>query len=165
MRQLGMEIVLGPGGLIRDDRKENEELLEQLEKAPALQVTQLLKLAEFYQAYSTTAPIGNHLALVALARLLSNKDIKENIHTVVNRTISADSRLPSLPDDLADIPEDIADFASDEKKRGEPKPLLGLTLQWVSDSGIGLLIETPVTNAGHKKRHYVIGVSPNPESL
>ena len=76
MRQLG-KIVFGAGGLIRDDRRENEELLEQLEKTPVLPPSDLLKLAEFYGAYPTNESLANHLSFIALTKLLNTRDMQD----------------------------------------------------------------------------------------
>ncbi|GAC1355032.1 MAG: hypothetical protein NVS4B11_20900 [Ktedonobacteraceae bacterium] len=166
MRQSELKVILGPGGLIRDNAPQNEELLKQIARTPALPAADLLKLAEFYQAYPTNAPLGNHLALLALAKLLSNRDIQEELQKAVTKTAVAAVQHLVKPFDWSDIPEDIADFASDEGRSGEPSPFAQLEVQWVPYSGVGLLIETPRPKHGqHKKHHYVIGVSPDPDSL
>jgi hypothetical protein len=165
--QSELKVILGPGGLIRDDVPENEELLGQIERMPALVPIDLLKLAEFYQAYPTNASLGNHLALLALAKLLSNRDLQEDFQEALTKTARAADKLLATPAiNWVDIIEDIGDAAFDESARGEPSAFAQLEVQWVPFSGVGLVIETPRPKGGHhKKRHYVIGVSPALASL
>ncbi len=156
------EIVLGPGGLIRNVEA-NEKLLEKIRKAPPLSATDLLKLATFFRGYMTNTPLADHLDLVALRQLVNEPCAQEALTTAGHaiRTIAP----MSIPNP-ADWIEDLSDGGRDESKPGEPPPTLFLKLQRVSYSGVGLLIETPFVNEKREgKRHYIIGVAPEPASL
>ncbi|GAC1650751.1 MAG: hypothetical protein NVS4B12_20890 [Ktedonobacteraceae bacterium] len=167
MRQSGLKIVFGPGGLVRDDGEENGELLEQIAKTPALPPSDLLKLAEFYGAYPTNVPLGNHLSAVALTKLLSTRDLQEDLREALKKsTLMAGKPITTLLNPMMAL-EDIFDHSDDEGPDDKfDLPWARVEVQWIPFSGVGLLIETPGTRGGrHKKHHYVIGVSPDPDSL
>ena len=165
MRQLG-KISFGPGGLVSSAHGENEELLEQIEKAPVLPPSDLLKLAEFYGAYPTNAQLGNHLSLVALTKLLSNRDVHEQLQETLKQTTLAAGKAVNNHLDATSAIEDLFDGYDDEGSKDKlDLPWARVEIKYVLDSGVGLLIETPGTKDSHKKRHYVIGASPDPDSL
>jgi hypothetical protein len=147
------QIAFGPGGLIRDV-PENRKLLEEIREAPLLSSTDLLKLAGFYRGYSTNQELANHLALIGLAKLVSDPEIREAL-----------TKTSALPASLWDVAEDSFDGVPEGRESSDDSFLLLPDVQWVSVSGIGLLIETPRRRRHHEKRHYVIGVSPDPASL
>ncbi len=169
MRQFDSKIVFGPGGLIQDDCRENEDLLEQLEKTPVLRPFALLKLAKFYGAYPTNASLADHLTLVALLKLARPHDLKKQLDENAEETALTANKSMAVPDDEVhggseswdDVWEDFLTGTSDEGSEGYSAATV--RVQWLSVSGIGLLIETPETD--NRKHHYVIGVSPDPDSL
>jgi hypothetical protein len=165
-KSTSQEIVLGPGGLIRDVEA-NEKLLEEIHKAPALSATDLLKLATFFRAYMTNAPLADHLDLIALRQLVNEPCAREALTTAGYAIRSIAPMSIANPADLVeDAPFWPGDNAGDERHSGEPPPNIFLKLQRVSYSGVGLLIETPfVKGSRRKKSHYIIGVAPDPASL
>ena len=170
MRQSDSKIVFGPGGRIRDDGRENEELLEQIKRTPALPPSDLLKLAEFYEAYPTNAPLANHLTLIALATLLDTREIHENLQENFRQATLAAGKptthLPNVVASLDDFFEDLVDQGYDEGPNDQQRPWATVEVKWIPVSGIGLLVETPGRKGKqHKKHYYVIGVSPDPDSL
>ena len=174
MRQSGID--LGPGGLIRDDKK-NDELLEELKETPVLGPKALLKLAKFYKAYPTNTPLADHLAFVALINIVNPRDLARELGEDKNKNVDLTSvtlrakQAQVVPDDeprgaaesASDIWEDFWDSSSNERK--EKYSAAMVDIQWLPIAGIGLLIETPKVEDGQKKHHYVIGVSPDPDSL
>ncbi len=96
-------IVLGPGGLILDDKPQNQGLLGQLKEEPALQPNELLKLADYFKAYPTGVPLGNHLALLALATQ-EGEPVSQKV-------------FPEYVEYYNDTSEDIKDGAVEKKER------------------------------------------------
>lgn len=137
-------IVFGPGGQILDVQQ-NMELLEQLKKVP-LSPEELLELAKFYKSFETTVPLGNHLALLALAAR-EGEQVSRKIFTEYS--------------DPGDPAEDIAEGTRMYREPPEEDTVL-LSVRRTLFSGIGLLIETLdfETDSGTKSLHYVIAVSP-----
>jgi|SRR5579864_32099 len=138
-------IVFGPGGQIRNV-EQNKMLLDELPKTPVLSPEELLRLAKFYEAYPTGVPLGNHLALLALA----TRDGERVLRKVFTEY--------SNPGDPA---EDIAEGTRMYREPPEEDTVL-LSVRRTLFSGIGLLIETLdfETDSGTKSLHYVIAVSP-----
>jgi hypothetical protein len=156
------EIVLGPGGLIRNVEA-NEKLLEKIRKAPQLSATDLLKLATFFRGYMTNMPLADHLDLVALRQLVNEPCAQEAL-TTAGHAVRRIAPM-SIPNP-ADWIEDLDGAPSNDQGSNEPPPTIFLKLQRVSYSGVGLLIETPFLNEKRGgKRHYIIGVAPDPASL
>jgi hypothetical protein len=154
------EIVLGPGGLIRDVEA-NEKLLEEIRNAPQLSSIDLLKLTIFFRGYMTNTPLADHLELIALRQLVNEPSAQEALTTAgynIRSLIALDS--DSLEDSNWPI---VGDSGRDE---GPSDFSIFLKVQRVSYSGVGLLVETPVVKEGHRRqRHYIIGVAPDPASL
>ena len=156
------EIVLGPGGLIRDVEA-NEKLLEEIHKAPPLSATDLLKLATFFRGYMTNTPLADHLDLIALRQLVNEPCAQEALTTAGH---AIHSIAPMSIPNPADFFEDWDGAPNRDQGPNEPPPTLFLELQRVSYFGVGLLIETPfVKGSRRKKSHYIIGVAPDPASL
>ncbi|HZU03889.1 MAG TPA: hypothetical protein VFA10_29770 [Ktedonobacteraceae bacterium] len=164
MRKLNsQEIVLGPGGLIRDVGA-NEELLEKIRKTPPLPPTDLLKLATFFRGYPTNAPLGDHLELIALRYLINEPGAQEAL-TRAGYAVHP-MGVPNPADFWEDAPPPIGDGGIGEGNRGEPPPTIFMKIQRVSYSGVGLLIETPfLEDDDQRQSHYIIGVAPDPASL
>jgi hypothetical protein len=140
-------IAFGPGGLIRADEPANRELLAQIDTTLPLSPEYLLKLAAFYVEYPTNVPLGNHLALIALTKLVNDSYIHQ---VLISRTS------PAAIASLQDFFEDLWDGGIDESK--EP-PFVGEPDVWsIPFSGVGLLIETGIRDT--KGKYYAIGVGP-----
>jgi hypothetical protein len=156
------EIVLGPGGLIRDVEA-NEKLLEEIRKARQLSATDLLKLATYFRGYITNMALADHLELVALRQLVNEPRAQEALTTPghVGR-----STAPMTMFNWADFFEDIDGAPNNDRGPNEPPANILLEYHWISHSGVGLLIETPfLDEKRRRKRYYIIGVSPNPARL
>lgn len=143
-------IAFGPGGLIRND-PHNQGLLDQLQQTPVLLPEQLLKLAQFYKAYPTNVPLGNHLALLASTPPDKQKDV--------------------FPEYFgwADFFEDLADGAASNMahEAGEGESLQ-LSVRQVPFSKGELLIETldfKKEDSPAMRWHFVIGISPASDGL
>jgi len=157
-----LQVILGPGGLIRDV-PENEELLEQIARTLPLPPADLLKLGAYYRAYSTNEPLGNHLALVGLLKLVNDPQAQQGLQEVLVRTAAAAGRSIGTPQDVWDF-EDYFDFGCDDPNEG------GSCLPFIrfipfSNTNLGLLVETPHPKSHHKKGHFVIGIVPEPASV
>jgi hypothetical protein len=140
-------IAFGPGGLILGDGPANQELLGQIEETDPLSPENLLKLAAFYVDYSTNEQLGNHLALIALTKLVNDAQI----HKLLTGKTS-----PAAIASLQEIFEDILDGSIDEKT--EPHSVKTPNVWSIPFSGVGLLIEAGVQAL--EGGYYVIGVSP-----
>src|SRR5947209_18145119 len=124
------EIVLGPGGLIREVEA-NEKLLEEIRKAPALSATDLLKLATFFRAYMTNTPLADHLDLIALRQLV-NEPCPQEALTTAGHAIHPIAPM-SLPNP-ADFFEDWDGAPNNDRGSNEPPPTILLEIQRASYS-------------------------------
>ena len=161
-------IAFGRGGEILDV-PENEELLEQIRTAPVLEARELLKLAKFYQGYATNRPLANHLALVALMKLVSDPGVEKAMTTAINpagKIITAKITSANVADseDYDDV-EDYWEAALGQSNDDDSGESQHWFIRRVPISGVELLIETPQHKGYHKDRYYVIGISPDSNSL
>ena len=92
---------LGPGGLVRDER-----LLKEIQETRPLPPTSLRRLAEYFIAYPTNRTLGEHLALIALTRIVGDPEIKHAVRSVVTRQNVAVGKPPATAADAAEW-EDI----------------------------------------------------------
>ena len=144
------------------DVPENKELLAQIRATPVLEPKELLKLAKFYQGYATNRPLAHHLAQVARMKLVTEPDVERALRTAIN--LSGKIITAKTASARADDPEDFWElfFGQSIDDPGERQHWL---IRQVPISGIDLLIETPQHKGHHKDRYYVIGVSPDANSL
>lgn len=161
-------ITFGRGGEILDVPK-NEELLAQIRATPVLEPKELLKLAKFYQGYATNRPLAEHIALVALMKLVTDPGVEKAMATAINPSgeLTTAKIAGANADDLEDYddPEDVWGAAIGQPNDDDTVEGQRFVIRRVPISGIELLIETPQHKSHHKDRYYVIGVSPDPDSL
>ncbi len=160
------QIKIGSGGSILQDA-DNQQLLDQIQAAPALSAVDLLKLATLYKGGPTNDALANHLALFAIGLLV--RDGRDPQLDAAGTPELAREAAPAAKNEAWDRVEDFLFGAIDSEDKGQvgprvlwPRPPLPPPqIQWVSYSGVGLLIEThPPDNS-----HYIIGVGPAPASL
>src|SRR2546426_9230655 len=97
MSKSDLNIILGPGGLVREV-PQNKELLEQIEKAPVLLPLDLLNLATFFRGYITNQLLGDHLALIGLTKLVSKPELQDDLRKAVAKPGTAPGGpIPSVP--------------------------------------------------------------------
>ena len=144
------QIVFGPGGQIRNVQQ-NKMLIDQLLEKPALAPEELLRLAKFYKAYPTGVPLGNHLALLALAAR-DGGQVSQIVFSEYN--------------DAGDSTEDAGEHIREYHEPAEDEAVL-LSVRRTLFSGIELLIETLEfkSDSGDERLHYIIAVSPGPDNL
>jgi hypothetical protein len=140
-------IAFGPGGQILDV-PENRELLEILERTPALPAEELIELGNFYRGYPTNVPLGDHIVLVGLATA-------EGQRFPIKNTLSGYG-------EFLDQLEDAAAGGVDDEGR-EDSLFSRILIRRVPVAGIGLLVETL---SGRRSSgtvlnfSFVIGVAP-----
>lgn len=153
MSELKQGIELGSGGLIVD-----KEVIARLRELPPLPPTDVLRLAAFYKGYQTNRPLADHLALVALMRIVGDpdKELQANINNVLVNTAKSANRPLAAQGSL----EDVFDAFSDEGPDDHFDFFLIKQLP-IGDSDLNLLVET----TERQERFYVIGVSPDVDKL
>ena len=164
-------IALGPGNEVKDV-PQNEPLLRLLsEKTDPLQVDQLLKLAQFYEAYPGTAPLGKHNALVGLATQAGPQVVLQAFadYGVVEEGIEWASTFDQPGDERGDRVSLAAGVPSTVDESNTPDRAdatvvsFQISIRQVSVNGIGLLVETFDSidvNKVERARHFILGVAP-----
>lgn len=159
MSEYEPESVLGPGGLVRDER-----LLKEINATKPLPSSDILKLGRFYKGYETNRVLGDHLTLVALTQIIGDPGLKQEIGQTVARSSMAGGITDFTYQDLLDLIED-SDGAQEGGEKNDDAFGASQVRFLPLSHGLGLLIETPPHKKGSHPRHYVIGASPNPNSL
>lgn len=158
-------ILIGPGGQL-PDVPENHELLSRLQEAPELTAEDLLRLAEFYKAYPTNAPLGDHLALVALTKRERHRGAKG--YRALQKIVFSQHY------EVADVIEDSAEAigniftSSGGVTNDEGREDFGDFRLFIRHlPAEGLLVETLSGKDDGKEVNYnfVIGFSPAPSEL
>ena len=152
-------ILIGPGGQL-PDIAENRELFSRLQEAPELTSEELLRLAEFYKAYPTNAPLGDHLALVALTKRERHRGAKG--YRALQKIVF--SQHYEAADVIEDSAEAIGNIFTDDESR-EDFGDFRLFIRHLPTEG--LLVETLSGKDEGKDVNYnfVIGFSPAPSEL
>jgi hypothetical protein len=125
-----------------------------------LSAVELIKLSAFFRAYSTNKPLGDHLLLSALARIVSDTKVQNDLQERYK-----------LNEDGWDGLEDALDCENELKtgKDADPEDTFNCQLfLWLPfpDQDVGLVIESKkASSEGDKPSFFVIGVSPSPDSL
>ncbi len=163
MAQADLRVTLGPGGEILEV-PENEALLEEIRETPPLSSAVLLKLGAYYRGYRTNRPLGNHLTLIGLLKLVNDPEAQKNAEEVLERTAAAAGISIGTPQDVWDL-EDYLDFASDDPNEGRPW-LASIWSIHFANTNLEWLIESPHPRSDEKKRrHFVIGIAPTFDNL
>ncbi|HLZ60294.1 MAG TPA: hypothetical protein VKR06_25380 [Ktedonosporobacter sp.] len=140
------EIVLGPGNEIVSD-PQNEQLLALLLQFPIWEPDQVLKLAQFYQAYPGNASLGKHVALVALATQAGPQVAQQALQDYI---------------DWEELGEVITS-GSNYDAATEANESFRVFYRRVPVNGIGLLVETFLSTDKEKvesSRHFILGIAP-----
>jgi hypothetical protein len=142
-------IDIGPGGIISDSR-ENRELLEIIENAPALSPIELHTLAVSYQQFESNSALGNRLAFIALNNIFQDPLLQQYLST------------PSRPvqTDLTFWQWYCCTFGGGRNCGVTcPRVRLADVVKRVPYAGLELLIEVKLVD--EHKTYAVIGVSPS----
>ncbi len=136
-------IPLGPGGRIADP-----QLVEVLKRLPILQPRDLIKLAIYFNAFSTNAHLGNFLWLKALETIVTNPIVAPVIKEVFRVDIVS----------AEEINEDAPHGEDSDESTEDP--------QWVHAlvGDIGLLLQK-VRLENEEIAFFVVGASPDPNEL
>jgi hypothetical protein len=148
------QIIFGPGGEILDvDAPANQKLLEQIRETNPLLPVELIKLATFFRAYPTNAPLGNYLLLSALEMMVTHPRLQEHLQAVNN----VDGITWEQIEDALDCEKEVPG-----SRDVDPEDTFACHFfRWVPFSGAGLVIESQTSESSF----FVIGVSPSPASL
>ncbi len=153
------QIVTGPGGLL-PPVPENEGLLGVIEKTPPLEPARLLTIAQSYKQFPTSASLGTHLALLALATREGRQAVQEAF------TEYATNWLQDLIEDGGEVVRHQRVNDPDEPEGVKTRFTIDLTVCLVKVSGIELLIETITIQSFPDEEtevgHFIIGVNPGP---
>ena len=141
---------LGSGGRITDPA-----LLKELEHIPTLQLRDWLKLAIYFSASPTNAPVGKLLKDIALERMLTD----DRIAPVFKKVFLF--KTASFLDNLEDIQDGKPFQPTEDSDNEDPQDL---KILHVIISNIGFVIgKLPLDNG--ETAFFVIGVSPAPDEL
>lgn len=157
------QIIFGPGGLILDVHvadAPNQQLLDQIRDTKPLLPVELIKLAIFFRAYSTNAPLGNYLLLSALEMMVTHPKLQKHLQAI-NKVNS--STWDIIEDALDCEPEVAVAVGKPIKDRDAEDAFSCHFFRWVLFSGAGLVVEAQSSETSTS--FFVIGFSPSPESL
>jgi hypothetical protein len=138
-------IVLGSGGLIQDV-PENRELLERIKETRPLPRATLIRIAESFKTYPTSALVAQHLDLVALAQ--------EQGEETESQVFTEYSIWECIPHWIKGQPWTVTDR-------------IRLEIRSIPTSVVELLIETLILSRANDTSIYnfVIGVTPGLERV
>ncbi len=163
-------IVWGPGNMIANT-PQNAALLEQIMATRPLSSENLLKLAKFFSSYFTNERLAEHLTLYAAAQIINASNPQDDGSSIPSREHTSyplHTSLTSNPrDDDGGFPGDFFGYYGDEPE-DEPNPgflPLLLSIKSVFMFGINFLVETRVGSAPNTLEHFVVNVSPDPNTL
>jgi len=163
------QLVLGFGGLILDNRKENQELLCELqEKIRPLGPEELLMIAQLYKKYPTNLPTGNHLALLSQTSGFGPQSPGQKLFSeyaqldLWDNFEDSNDGLANNPRHEATDPGEPPPFIFARLNEGDDPKVIQLEVRRVPVQGIELLVETLTVAKNDVKvsQHYIIGVAP-----
>jgi hypothetical protein len=162
------QLVLGFGGLILDNRKENQDVLRDLqEKIPPLGPDELLVIAKLYKKYPTNMPVGNHFALLSQGKRFGPQWDQELFTEYAQFNVwdnfeDSNDGLANNPRHEASDPGEVPPFVFARLNEGDDPKVIQLEVRRVPVQGVELLVETLTIAKNDVKvsQHYIIGVAP-----
>jgi hypothetical protein len=142
-------ITLGPGGQITDC-----EVLEVLEHTPSLQPKELLKLALYFNKFSTNTQLGHLLWETGLGRIVTDPIIAQDILKVTGIPIMS----------YIDEQEDTTSGDDDDESSEDFWDSFHFLRNPFIGPDLGLLIQKPFLEDSEPV-FYVVGVCPDPRTL